>query len=124
MNFLIDTHILLWLITGDRRIRQETKDQLENARNRVFISNASLWEITIKASIGKLELKGSLRDLNDFLVSKRIEVLQFDFDDLDTLLNLHYYHQDPFDRMIIAQAKTKNLALITYDEIIEKYFTN
>lgn len=122
MNYLIDTHILLWYISGDKRIKEETKKQLEDAHNNVFISNASLWEITIKASIGKLELKGSIRDMNEYLVNKGFKVLEFDFDDLDTLLNMPFFHQDPFDRMIIAQAKTKKIDLITYDENIPRYF--
>jgi len=124
MTYLIDTHILLWYIVGDKRIKAETRQTLENANNIFFISNASLWEIAIKASIGKLELKGNIKDLNDFLISKGFNILEFDFDDLDTLMSLPFHHQDPFDRIIIAQAITKGITLISYDENNSKYFNS
>jgi len=60
MNYLIDTHILLWYIVGDRRVKSDTQAKIENKSNTIYISNASLWEITIKISIGKLIIKGTL----------------------------------------------------------------
>jgi PIN domain nuclease of toxin-antitoxin system len=64
MNYLIDTHILLWYMIGDNRINNETRTKIENKNNTIYLSNASLWEITIKQSIGKLKLNTSLIDLN------------------------------------------------------------
>jgi PIN domain nuclease of toxin-antitoxin system len=81
-----------------------------------------LWEIAIKVSIGKLKLKVSLLELKNFLSEKGIFILEFDFHDLEELQNLPFFHQDPFDRLIIAQAKTKNLEIITDDEKVKKYF--
>jgi PIN domain nuclease of toxin-antitoxin system len=60
MNYLIDTHILLWYIVGDKRIENDTQTKIESESNAIFLSNASLWEIAIKVSIGKLKLKGKL----------------------------------------------------------------
>jgi len=60
--------------------------------------------------------------LKSFLIEKGIFILEFDFYDLDELQKLPFYHQDPFDRLIIAQAKTKNLEIVTDDEQIKKYF--
>ena len=102
MNYLIDTHILLWYISGDKRIRSDTKSKIDNKDNVIYISKASLWEITIKVSIGKLNLKGSLIDFYNYLEEKGFEILEFDINDLETLLTLPFHHQDPFDRMIIA----------------------
>ncbi len=123
MNYLIDTHILLWYIVGDKRITKETKTIIEDNNSTIYISNASLWEIAIKLSIGKLKLKGSLIDLKNYLKEKGFVILEFDFDDLNKLLTLPFHHQDPFDRMIISQAKTKVIEIITNDHTINKYFT-
>ncbi len=122
MNYLIDTHILLWYIIGDKRIKKDTKIIIEENSNKIYFSNASLWEIAIKVSIGKLRLKGSLNDLKNYLKEKRFIILEFDFEDLETLLTLPFHHQDPFDRMIVSQAQTKSLEIITNDGIIKKYF--
>jgi PIN domain nuclease of toxin-antitoxin system len=122
MNLLIDTHILLWYIIGDKRVSPEIQSFIENDSNIIFLSNASLWEIAIKVSIGKLKLKVSLLELKSFLIEKDTFILEFDFYDLDELQKLPFYHQDPFDRLIIAQAKTKNLEIVTDDEQIKKYF--
>lgn len=122
MNYLIDTHILLWYITGDKRVTAYTQEIIENDSNSIFLSNASLWEISIKISIGKLKLKGSLNDLKNYLKDKGIIILEFDFDDLETLLALPFHHQDPFDRLLIAQGKSKSLEIITNDPHVKKYF--
>ena len=113
MNFLIDTHILLWYIVGDERINNDTRVIIESKSNKIFLSNACLWEIAIKVSIGKLKLKGSFTDLKNYLAEKGFQLLEFDYDDLETLLTLQFNHQDPFDRLIIAQSKTKGLEIIT-----------
>lgn len=121
MNYLIDTHILLWYMIGDKRISKVTQNTIENKSNTIYLSNASLWEITIKVSIGKLKLNGSLTHLRNYLIDKGFILLEFDYDDLETLLNLPFHHQDPFDRLIIAQSKTKTLKIITNDPQIKKY---
>lgn len=121
MKYLIDTHILLWYIVGDKRISGEIKDKIENDSNIIYLSNASLWEIAIKVAIGKLRLAGSLIDLRNFLHTKGFKILEYDFDDLESLFKLKFHHQDPFDRLIIAQAKTKSLE-IANDNQIQKYF--
>jgi len=122
MNYLIDTHVLLWYILGDKRITPDTQRKIENKNNTVYLSNASLWEIVIKVSIGKLRLSGTLNDLQKFLNEKDFKILEFDFKDLEKLLTLPFHHQDPFDRMIISQAKTKGLKIISDDFNVQKYF--
>jgi PIN domain nuclease of toxin-antitoxin system len=121
MNYLIDTHILLWYMVGDKRIDHKIQTKIEDEKNTIFLSNASLWEITIKLSIGKLKLKGTLAELKQYLDDKSFKILEFDFEDLETLKNLPFHHQDPFDRLIVAQAKTKNLEIITDDEHVKLY---
>lgn len=121
MNYLKDTHILLWYIAGDNRIKEEIKLIIEKESNNLFLSNASLWEISIKINIGKLRLNGTLYDLKSFLETKGIIILEFDFDDLSTLQTLPFHHQDPFDRLIISQALTKSLSIITNDPKVKMY---
>ena len=121
MNYLIDTHILLWYITGNKKVSKDIQAKIENDSNSIFFSNASLWEIAIKISIGKLKLKGSLNTLKNYLTEKGIIILEFDFDDLEALQTLPFHHQDPFDRLIIAQVKTKSLEIITDDPQVRKY---
>lgn len=122
MNYLIDTHILLWYMIGDKRVAKETQSLIENRNNNVYVSNASLWEIAIKMSIGKLKLNGSLKNLENYLVDRGFKILEFDFDDLEMLQDLPFLHQDPFDRLIISQAKSKSLQIITNDNFVRKYF--
>jgi PIN domain nuclease of toxin-antitoxin system len=108
-------------MVGDKRIDHKIQNKIEDVKNTIFLSNASLWEITIKLSIGKLKLKGTLAELKQYLNDKGFKILEFDFEDLETLLNLPFHHQDPFDRLIVAQAKTKNLEIITDDEQVKLY---
>ena len=124
MNYLIDTHILLWYMAGDKRISSDTRKIIENTSNDIYLSNASLWEIAIKVSIGKLKLRGSLTDLKAFLIAKGFFLLAFDYDDLETMLTLPFRHQDPFDRLIIAQCKSKGFEIITNDSQVEQYFSS
>jgi PIN domain nuclease of toxin-antitoxin system len=122
VNYLIDTHILLWYIVGDKRITQNTQNKIEHTDNTVFLSNASLWEIAIKLNIGKLKLNGSLKDLEEYLSKKGVIILEFDFEDLEMLQSLPFHHQDPFDRIIISQAKSKSMEIISNDKQVLKYF--
>ena len=108
-------------MVGDKRISEDIKNKIENISNTIYLSKASLWEIAIKLSIGKLKLKGNLSDLKNYLIEKGFQLLDFDYDDLETLLKLPFHHQDPFDRMIVAQSKTKALDIITNDSQIDKY---
>ncbi len=123
MNYIIDTHILLWYIAGDKRVDGNTQRIIEDDLNAIYLSNASLWEIAIKVGIGKLKLHGSMSDLNAFLAEKGFLLLPFDYEDLETLLILPFHHQDPFDRLIIAQSKTKKFEIITDDDKFSQYFT-
>ncbi len=122
MNYIIDTHILLWYMEGDPRISTETQEKIEDVSNTIWISNASLWEMAVKVSIGKLELNGSLKDIKNYLDDKGFHLLEFDADDLDMLQTLPFHHQDPFDRLIVAQTKAKSLEIISDDWQVNKYF--
>ena len=121
MNLLLDTHIILWYISGDEKLPKDIITIINDNSNRCFISIASIWEIAIKLSLKKLEIKGGLGTIEDFLNNNDFELLPIDFDDTKVLLNLEFYHRDPFNRMLISQALASNLKLISKDNQFKKY---
>ena len=121
MDLLLDTHAFLWYITGDKQLPDKIIKIINDETNRCFISIVSLWEIVIKLSLEKLEIKGEFDIIEDFLKDNDFEVLPIDFDDTKALLKLKYLHRDPFDRMIIAQAQTTGSAIITKDKHFKNY---
>jgi PIN domain nuclease of toxin-antitoxin system len=121
MNLLIDTHALLWHIQGDLRLSKKVISEIENDKNLVFVSKASLWEIAIKISIRKLKLETSIPELENYLAANKIELLDFSLLDLQKTTELEFYHRDPFDRLIISQAINNNLVIITDDQKFKLY---
>ncbi|HLP46869.1 MAG TPA: type II toxin-antitoxin system VapC family toxin [Candidatus Kapabacteria bacterium] len=87
----------------------------------MFVSKASLWEMAIKISIKKLEIAIPFEKLEFFLEENEFLILDFTFEHLNTLLKLPSHHSDPFDRLIISQAITNNLRIITHDENFDHY---
>lgn len=121
MNFLIDTHALIWYIGGKKKLSKKVLSVVEDTENTVFVSKASLWEMVIKISLGKLEISIPFEDLEVYLVENEFLVLDYNFEHLKTLLTLPFHHSDPFDRLIISQAITDNLSIITNDEAFDNY---
>ncbi|GET40025.1 type II toxin-antitoxin system VapC family toxin [Microseira wollei] len=121
MKYLIDTHILIWFIEGDEKLSEAARSLIANPANEIYVSQASLWEMTIKISIGKLSLSISLSELELFLVSNQFQILETQFRHYEILQDLPFHHQDPFDRMIIAQAKAENYTIITHDDRFKLY---
>lgn len=117
MRLLLDTNALLWLLGGDARLGATARSAIEGAE-RLVISEANLWEVSIKVSIGKLApiagLHAALRDLG----FERISIADRHLLRLETLPMLH---NDPFDRMLIAQALADNLVVVTADEAFATY---
>ena len=120
---LIDTHILLWILSDSRQITEKARKALDE--NDVCISIASLWEMAIKASLKKsekrLELEETIQQIADRCVSQGIDILPITPTDCEKIRTLPHHHEDPFDRIIIAQASTRDFPLITKDENIWKY---
>jgi PIN domain nuclease of toxin-antitoxin system len=121
MDLLLDTHAFIWFLDGDIQLPTTLKNLIVDTSNRCFLSIASLWEIAIKSSLGKLELQGNFTQIASFLNDNDIEVLPITFDHIQRLLLLEFHHRDPFDRMIIAQALAENLSLATKDEVFHHY---
>lgn len=120
MSYLLDTHICLWLFHENPRLSKKYLDIITDNRNDLFISNISAFEISIKMSIKKLELKGSITELMTFLEQKNIQQLNFDLADLQIYQTLPLHHRDPFDRLIISQAIHHDLYIISDDKNFKK----
>ncbi len=114
---LIDTHILLWNMTGSKRLKTNHRDILENTNN-LFVSVASIWEMAIKASIKKLPMPN---DLLEQIYSSNINILTILPEHALAVSNLPHHHGDPFDRMLIAQAQQEKLVIMTMDKFIPLY---
>jgi PIN domain nuclease of toxin-antitoxin system len=122
MKLLLDTHILIWLIDGNQKLNQTSRQAIEDESNSLHLSIASLWEIAIKTSLGKLELGIPLEQiLTNFILPSGIEILPIHLPHLLVLQTLPFHHRDPFDRMLISQAKSESLILVTEDSIFEQY---
>jgi PIN domain nuclease of toxin-antitoxin system len=121
MKVLIDTHALIWYIGGKKKLSKKTIAVIENTKNQVYVSKASLWELAIKISLGKLEISIPFEELEAFLKENAFFILEYNFSHLQKLLSLPFHHSDPFDRLIISQAITDNLTIITKDKSFRKY---
>lgn len=119
MKYLIDTHALIFYLEGNPNLPNRVKEIIENEK--CFLSIASLWEIAIKISLDKIELTTSFEDLEVLLAKNNIEVKQIDIKDLSILQSLPFYHRDPFDRLLVAQAAQENYTLLTKDQSIALY---
>ncbi len=121
MKILIDTHALIWHMEGNKRLGKKSISAIEDTGNIVFVSKASLWEMAIKISLGKLEISVPFEELEAYLEENDFTLLDFQFKDMKKLISLPFHHGDPFDRMIISQAIADELIIITHDEAFEHY---
>ena len=115
MDVLLDTHILLWAWNGVKRLGQSHRDLLTSQEVRAFVSIVSLWEVSIKKSVGKLELKAPLEELVASLPEFQFELLPLRVEHISLVGTLPMHHRDPFDRMLIAQAKHEGMHLLSAD---------
>lgn len=120
---MLDTHVLLWMQDDNIALSETARKILEDSTTQIYLSIVSLWEITIKQSLGKLQLEYSLDELIDSCNSSNITILPIDYGTLKILKVLPFLHRDPFDRIIIATSMELDLNLISNDEIVKKYMT-
>lgn len=118
--YLLDTHALLWFLNDDPKLPPAAKKRIGTSPE-VYVSIASFWEIAIKNSIGKLELHDSITRIMALCGEKQLEILPIKAMHPEWLHTLPPIHKDPFDRLLICQAKAENMTLITVDENIMKY---
>jgi PIN domain nuclease of toxin-antitoxin system len=122
MRLLLDTHAFLWFIEGNLNLSNRARQLIEDENNQRFLSIASLWEISIKVSIGKLELGIPFTEFfQQQVYGNAIALLEIRAEHLDILAKLPFYHKDPFDRLIIAQSVVENIPLVTKDGAFTNY---
>lgn len=121
MNYLIDTHALIWYAEGDKRLPNRIKDLIVDRNNTVYYSHASIWEMAIKISIDKLAVQITLPAWEALLLANGFTLLPLQFKHFEHLLSLPFHHNDPFDRLLLAQALAEDFIIITHDKQFSKY---
>lgn len=121
MDFILDTHALIWFINGDNQLSHKAKELIRNIDNRCYVNIASIWEIALKISLNKLELNGGFDEILFLMVRYDLQLFPISFEHVQKLLSLEYHHKDPFDRMLIAQAQVEKIPIITKDSNFRLY---
>jgi PIN domain nuclease of toxin-antitoxin system len=121
MRLLLDTHLLLWSIASSRKLPKEARALLEATENEVFYSTASLWEIAIKSALRRSDFRVDLDALYAALPEAGLAELPIRGVHAVALTTLPDIHRDPFDRMLVCQARTEPLVLLTNDEVLARY---
>ncbi len=118
MRYLLDTHIILWWLYDDPKLPGRHAQIISEADNHIIVSVASLWEIEVKRAVGKLVVDSGYIEA---IKSNGIEFLGIHPSHIVGLRSLSLFHNDPFDRMIIAQAQVECMTLLTIDKMVKKY---
>lgn len=121
MVILLDTHFVIWALAGDRRISQTHLRLLEDPGQLVQVSLASIWEIAIKLSIGKLKLEADLPETVRNIRALGFGLLPMEEQHIFALSTLPHHHRDPFDRILIAQARYEGMHILTADKHFKAY---
>jgi PIN domain nuclease of toxin-antitoxin system len=122
MRYLLDTNIFLWYIAGDMKLPDNHLKIIDDLENDIWLSVASLWEITIKVSKGTLDIDDDLENFFKInVLDAEIGVLQIEPSHLVYLHRLPFLHRDPFDRLIFAQSMIEKLAFLYTDKIFDEY---
>lgn len=121
MRLLLDTHILLWALTDDARLPERARELLLDSRNEVFFSAASVWEIAIKRSLRREAISISAEEAVRFFRAAGYKELAVSATHAAKVETLAPIHADPFDRLLVAQAMTEPMLLITHDRTIASY---
>ena len=125
MEILLDTHTFLWYVTGNSQLSLNAKSYIDNRENTRYVSVATLWEIAIKYSIGKL----TLREPYEIIIPRLLQVnelarLPLSIEHLSQVANLSFpdqKHKDPFDRLIVAQSKIEDIPILSVDQKLDAY---
>ena len=118
MKLLLDTHALLWWLADDARLAEPARAEIAHAANTVCVSAASAWELAIKARLGELSMPD---DLGQQLLANSFVPMPVEVRHALAVRLLPDHHRDPFDRLLVAQAKTEGLTIVTADQSIPRY---
>ena len=122
MNLLLDSHTFLWFVGNDPQLSLNARVVIEDPSNRKWVSIASLWEITIKVSIGKLTLTDPVAVfLRRELLLNKFSTLDITLNHLDSLSTIPFHHRDPFDRLIVSQSIADSMSVVSTDLAFDAY---
>jgi PIN domain nuclease of toxin-antitoxin system len=122
VNFLIDTHVLIWMTIEPDRLSESVSKIVQNRKNSLFLSMASIWEMQIKLQIGKLTLRLPLDQLiEDQSSINGVNILNIKASHVYGLSDLPLVHKDPFDRMLISQSRAESMPLLSIDGVFDGY---
>ncbi len=121
MNILLDTHIALWAITDSPKLPKLARETIENLNTQIWISSASLWEIAIKHALGRGDMPISSAAAWRYFQLSGYQLLAIKAEHAVAVETLSAHHQDPFDRILIAQALIEPMRLVTHDALMAKY---
>ena len=120
MNYLLDTNILIYTLCNPSALSDLAK-QIISLEPNINVSIVSFWEIAIKQTLGKLNIKSSIHHIEQICIDRNINILPILSTEIEGIKELPFIHKDPFDRLIISQAIKNNLCLVTSDQLIPKY---
>ncbi|MBI5895995.1 MAG: type II toxin-antitoxin system VapC family toxin, partial [Desulfobacterales bacterium] len=119
---LLDTHSFLWMIADDDRLSDTARETFLDPRSGLFFSAASLWEICIKKSLGKISLRSNwLQAIQDEIMTNAIHWLPIEILHCAEVTELPFHHRDPFDRLLIAQAMVEKMCVLSRDNQLSTY---
>jgi PIN domain nuclease of toxin-antitoxin system len=118
MNLLLDTHMLLWWLEDNPHLSEAGRNSIANPDNLIVLSAVVIWEIRIKQALGKLEIAPNFYRV---IKNQGFELLSITADHAYAAGDLPMHHRDPFDRMLIAQAKLEGLSIVTHDAVFKRY---
>jgi PIN domain nuclease of toxin-antitoxin system len=119
LKILLDTHVLLWWLAGDKQLGTQARDLIADPGNDILVSVASLWEIVVKRRVGKLQ--ADVAEVSDAIERDGFSLLPISMANLAELTALPMHHRDPFDHLLIAQAISEQATLLSEDQNISKY---
>lgn len=122
MTLLLDSHALIWFAEDDPNLSRPAKAAVEDAANSVFYSAATIWELAIKLQLGKLRMSlGLASEFRQRLEERGFEFLAVDYEHAAHVASLPLHHRDPFDRLLVAQAKLEGMTLVSQDGQLDAY---
>ena len=124
MRLLLDTHILMWAASGSDLLSARAREMLKSPNTERLFSTVNLWEVAIKSNLGRADFNIDVSNLRGLALHNGYQELPITIDHIVFLASLPRNHKDPFDRMLIAQAKSENLTLMTSDKTVASYGSN
>ena len=121
MKYLLDSHILLWILEDNERLSSRLREMLSAEYVKNYVSMATIWEIAIKASLGKLQLDGGISNVVKYVEGSGIDIISIEPSHVEIIEKLEFHHKDPFDRIIIATAIKEKMVVVSADQYFDLY---